>query len=334
MNALVAMHPAQAEHAAPVQLLPSPRARTRKRTIYLSHSARELFTTCGRKYRYSHVDRLEPIEQSANLGFGKAFHRGAEVFLIYTTTGQRIADPIEEFDKVWDEFCNSHIVDYSSRWDKETLRSTGHRLLEVFMKDWKARGLMVVLDAEGKPVLERKLKIALPDDVVFTSVIDVLAITPDGRVIVVDLKTPAQAAFSGFVDMSEQLLGYQVAVDAHAEALAIERVDGRAFYECIKVPIPKTSRGAGPHVAPMEIAGRANDDDIRDWILETIAIANDIRAGRFPKRPGDAFSSPCAMCPAGYVGKCRTGSMEGLRSKPPYRPEPVSHPMPSGPPPF
>lgn len=293
----------------------------RRKRVYLSHSARELFTTCGRKYRYSYVDRLETVELSANLGFGKAFHRGAEVYLINITTGEVVADPIAEFDREWDEFCSNHIVDYSSRWDREGLREVGHRLLQIFMEDWIARGLLVVLDAQGQPVLERKLKIELPDDVIYTAVIDVLAMTPEGLVLVIDLKTPAQAAFHGFVELAEQLLGYQVVIDAHAEALAIEQVDGRAFYELIKVPIPKTSRGTGPKVAPLEVAGRADEDAIRDWMYETIAIANDIRNGRFPKRPGDAYASPCSMC--AFSKKCISNSMEGLRIKDPYTPNAV-----------
>lgn len=315
---------------APLQLR-SPRSSRRKR-VYLSHSARELFTTCGRKYKFTYVDRLEPIEMSANLGFGRAFHRGAEVFLIAHTTGEVIAEPIAEFNRMWDEFCENHIVDYSSRWDREELRRTGHKLLQLFMQDWISRGLLVVLDAQGKPVLERKLKIELPDDVIYTAVIDVLAMTPDGRIVVIDLKTPAQAAFEGFVDLAEQLIGYQVVVDAHAPSLAIEQVDGRAFYELIKVPIPKTKQGQGPRVAPLHIVGRADSEAIRDWMYETIAIANDIRAGRFPKRPGDAYASPCSLC--SLVNRCRNNSMEGLRVKPPYTPPPVRRVDTQGPPPF
>lgn len=264
---------------------------------------------------------------AANLGFGQAVHRGAEVFLIAQTTGEVVAEPIAEFDRVWDDFCSSHIVDYSSRWDREELRRTGHKLLQVFMADWKQRGLLVVLDANGKPVLERKLKIELPDDVIYTAIVDVLAMTPDGRILVIDLKTPAQAAFEGFVDLAEQLVGYQVVIEAHAESLAIEQVDGRAFYELIKVPIPKTAKGAGPRVAPMEIAGRADAESIRDWMYETIAIANDIRNDRFPKRPGDAYASPCSMC--NFYNLCRTGSREGLKVKAPYTPNAVKRVQPT-----
>ena len=293
------------------------RQRGRKRRIYLSHSAREMYTTCGRKYKFAHVDRLESIHSSANLGFGKAVHRGCEVFLIHDATGQYIADPVQEFHRVWNEFCDTHIVKFSSRWDKEKLSETGAILVEKFIEDWKAMGLMVVLDVNGEPVLERKLRIELPDNVIYTAILDILAMTPDGKIIVVDIKTPGVKGFDGFTLMSEQLLGYQVVVDAHAESLGVDHIDGRAFYNLYKVPVPKTGRGEGPRVLPFDPVGRATDEDIADWINETVAIANDIRDGRFPKRPGDAFNSPCGMCEE-FFGLCSKGDMEGLRKKKPF----------------
>ena len=298
----------------------------RRRTIYLSHSSRELFTTCGRKYRYSYVDRLQTQARSSNLGFGSAVHRGCEVFLYSQATGEPGPDPIAEFNRVWDEFCDSHVVSYSSIWDRESMRSSGTKLVEKFMEDWLLQGLIVVLDLEGKPIIERQLKIELPNDVVFTAVIDVLAMTPDGRVLVIDIKTPGQAAFDGFSELSEQLLGYQVVVDAHAKSLGIDQVDGRAFYELLKKPIPKTPRGTGPIVLPFHPVARASEDEIRDWIHETLSIAEDIRNNRFPRRPGDAYASPCGMCD--FSALCLNGDMTGICKKPP-RQNPFQLPAPA-----
>lgn len=319
MERVSSVHAAPSGNAAPAPVRVVQRQRGRKRRIYLSHSAREMYTTCGRKYKFSHVDRLESQHESANLGFGKAVHRGCEVFLIHDATGEFIADPIQEFHRVWNEFCDTRIVEYSSRWDREKLSETGEILVQKFMDDWKQMGLMVVLDANGQPVLERKLRIELPDDVIYTAVLDILAMTQDGKILVVDIKTPGVKGFDGFTTMSEQLLGYQVVVDAHAESLGVGRVDGRVFYNLYKVPVPKTGRGEGPRVLPFDPVGRANPADIADWINETVAIANDIRNGRFPKRPGDSFNTPCGMCTE-YYKACATGDYEGLRKKPPYRP--------------
>lgn len=294
------------------------RQATRKRRIYLSHSAREMYTTCGRKYKFAHVDRLESDTSDANLGFGGAVHRSCEVFLIHQSTGEFIADPIEEFHRRWNEFNDTHVVTFSSRWDRERMTEAGVVLIQKFMDDWIRNGLMVVLDVHGKPVLERRLRVELPDDVIYTAVLDVLALTPDGRVIVIDIKTPGVKGFEGFTALSEQLLGQQVVVDAHAEELGVDRVDGRLFYNLYKVPVSKTGRGEGPHVLPLQIVGRASDEDIADWISETIAIADDIRNGRFPKRPGDSFNTPCSMCTAFY-GLCTTGDKTGLRKKKPYQ---------------
>lgn len=320
MTLTLALQPPSLDGAAQDVRVQTPRRQTQqKRRIYLSHSAREMYTTCGRKYKFSHVDRLESDVTDANLGFGGAVHRGCEVFLIHQATGQFIADPVEEFLRKWQEFNDTNIVKFSSRWDREKLTEVGVSLVRMFMDHWVSKGFMVVVDVHGKPVLERRLRIELPDNVVYTAVLDVLAMTPDGRTIVIDLKTPGVKGFDGFTRMSEQLLGQQLVVDAHAEELGVDMVDGRLFYNLYKVPVSKTGRGEGPHILPLQIAERANDEDIADWIAETIAIANDIRNGRFPKRPGDSFNTPCSMCDAFY-GLCSSGDSTGLRKKKPYTP--------------
>lgn len=306
--------------AAPNQQQPiSRRAANRpkgKKRIYLSHSSREKFSTCGRAYRYSHVDRLDTEMCSANLGFGKAVHRAVEVYLISSSLGQNGLDPVSEFNRVWDDFCLKHTVEYTSRWDQEKFRETGHILISKFIEDWTEKGFIVVLDVNGEPVIERKLRVELPGNVVFTAILDILAMDPStGRIYVIDVKTPGQKGFEGFTEMSEQLLGQQVVVDAHKDVLGVDQVDGRLFYDLYKVPPPKTNRGEGPHVLPLQIAGRADDAAISDWINETVAIAEDIRNQRFPRRPGDSYNSPCKLCD--FFSYCRTGSMVGIKRKNP-----------------
>lgn len=285
-----------------------------KRRVYLSHSSREQYARCGRMYRYTHVDRLETIQMSANLGFGRAVHRAVEVYLTALTTGVPGPDPHAEFDRLWEEFCSTHVVEYSSKWSKESLAASGHVLINKFIEDWVKRGWIVVVDAKGEPVLERKLRVELPGNVVYTAILDLLAMDPKtGKVFVIDVKTPGQKGFEGFAKLSEQLLGQQVVVDAHKDELGIEGVDGRFFYDLYKVPIPKTTKGEGPRILEPEIVGRASDQDISEWIKETVLIAEDIRNGRFAKRPGDSFDSPCKLC--AFLKACRDGDMSGLRRK-------------------
>lgn len=299
------------------QQSPNRRAHQRsngKKRIYLSHSSREKFSTCGRAYRFSQVDRLETEMCSANLGFGKAVHRAVEVYLISTARDLPGPDPHKEFDRVWDDFCHKHTVDYSSRWDQEKFRETGHILINKFIEDWAIQGFVVVLDVKGEPVIERKLRVELPGNVVYTAILDILAMDlKTGKIYVIDVKTPGQKGFEGFTEMSEQLLGQQVVVDAHKDELGVDQVDGRLFYDLYKVPVPKTSRGEGPHVLPLSIAERASDESITDWIKETIAMAEDIRNGRFPRRPGDSYNSPCKMCD--FFNFCRTGSRVGIKQR-------------------
>lgn len=283
----------------------------KKRRVYLSHSARQAYMSCARKYRYVHVDKLTTVEESSNLGFGSAVHKAVEVFLTRESTGKDIGDPIVAFQESWDSFCANHVVSFSSRWTKEKMEETGRMLVLKFMQDWQERGLIVVLDQDGRPVLERKLRIELPNAVIYTAVVDILAMTPEGQVVVIDVKTPGTQPFEGFALLSEQLIGYQIVMDAHKDGLNIEQIDARAFYELYKTPVSK--RSEGPRVLPLETVPRASQEQVNEWLMETLAIADDIRDKRFPKRPGDAYASPCRMCE--FIRLCTHGDMTGIKKR-------------------
>jgi hypothetical protein len=284
--------------------------------VYLSHSSGTLYEVCPRKYQHRYKQRLESRETSVNLGFGSAIDEGASAFVVGHALGVHV-DPVPIFESAYEQFCASHIVAYSTKFEsKDDIMAVGRLLLQRFMAKWLETGYVAVLDPDGKPLVQVELKVNLPGSVVFTAIMDVIVITPQGKVLVVDIKTPSQASDVVFHELSNQLTGYQLSVDVHKERLGIDHIDGVAFMELIKRPIPKSNRGAGPEVlTPMEFPVRPLED-IEDFVQSRVWIAEDIRRGRFPKRSLDAYNTPCGdMCE--FTNFCTKKTKDGLVVRPP-----------------
>lgn len=280
--------------------------------LLMSHSRKQTMLTCGKKYQYNYIDRLEPVARSSNLGYGSAIHTAISAYLTAQAFGATI-DPIEIFNREWAEFCQGD-VSYSSVWDEQKLIETGKRSLEVFLEDWAQRGWTPIMDVNGLPVIERQLEVLLPNGVRYLVILDTAVRDQNDKVIILDFKTPAAASIPGFASLSDQLIGYQVAVEAHKDELGIQQVDGLAFYELLKRAIPKTSRGDGPKIHVEEPSLPRNQQDIDEWVSEVGYVARDIMDKRFYKRPMDSFNSPCQLCD--FQKKCMGLPDVGLRKKP------------------
>lgn len=289
--------------------------------VYLSHSRGESYTRCPFAYYLQYEEHWESDAEGCALGFGNAVHSGCAAFLISTITNA-VCDPVAIFVAEWNKFCATKIVDFGKQWTKEKLDETGEALVKAFMEWWPTSGFTVLVDVKGDPVVERKFRVNLPGNIRYTAIIDLMARDAEGRVAVLDLKTPAQLAIEGFAQLSEQLLGYQIVADAHRDELGIKQVDRMAFIELHKVtvkPPPKkttSKQPLQPRVAPVEFAERRSKGHVAAWIMERRKIADDLRSRRFPRRPGDSFSTPCSMCDRMLL--CMTGDTTGLQKRP-YR---------------
>lgn len=286
-----------------------------KTPITLSHSKKEVMQTCGRLYKLKYVDRLERKVKTANLGFGDAVHQGTSAVLTAQAFGLE-TDPVPVFNGVWKDFV-SQPVEYSSIWSEEKFAQTGQILLTKFVEDWRARGWTPLVDPDGNPVIEREFKVLLPDNITYIAIIDAVVRTADGKILVLDFKTPGNASMEDFACLSDQLLGYQVVVEAHKEALGIERVDGLVFYELIKRPPSKSGRGEGPTIHVEDPVPPRSALDIAEWIQELQFVADDIRRKRFSKRPMAAWNTPCALCDMKSL--CTRNSMDELQVRPDRR---------------
>lgn len=277
-------------------------------SLRLSHSRKQTMVTCGRKYRLQYVDRLEPIVTAGSLVFGSAMHAALAQYLTATAFGLTV-DPVAAFDAIWTEANRNQAIEFSTGWSPEDMQATGRRLLERFLEDWPTRGWTVAVDRDGVPLVERELTVRLPNQDTYIAIVDVVVQDQAGKTILLDFKTPASASTEAFVALSDQLLGYQAVVDAHADALGIGPVQQLGFYELLKKKIPKTARGEGPTV-DVRPTGRRSAEDITEFMDELGRVARDIREGRFAKRPMDAFNSPCALCP--YTAVCTANDRTGM----------------------
>ena len=271
----------------------------------LSPSGILKYLDCPRAYRYQYVDRLRPQVQSSNLHFGTCVHTAITAWLTGATD-----DPAAYFTECWREITATVSLDYNSLWTPESLEATGKALAEQFPAVWQEAGILPLLDEEGQPVLERRLEARLAGGVVLSGQPDLIGLTLDGEVVVLDFKTASNPAPEGFAQASDQLLAYQVLVDVHAKTLGIHRVDHLGFMELIKRKVPNGNgkrNGKGPEVLAPVLAPR---QDTREFVRKAVWVAQNIEAGNFFPNPRMAWNSPCGLCD--FKRLCYEGSYEGL----------------------
>lgn len=272
----------------------------------ISPSAIMKYLDCPRAYRYQYVDRLRPQVQSSNLHFGTCVHTALTAWLTGATD-----DPVSCFTECWRETTEKIALDYNTVWSPEALEATGKALIEQFPPVWKETGIMPLIDEEGQPVLERNLRVPLLRDVVLSGTPDIIAMTGEGEVVVLDFKTASNPAPEGFAQVSDQLLAYQVLAEVHGKTLGIHRVDQIGFLELIKRKVPNgKSKGKGPEVMPPVLAPR---QDPQEFIRKVAWVARNIEAGNFFPNPRMAWNSPCGLCD--FRNLCYKGSYEGLIQK-------------------
>nr|WP_312130674.1 PD-(D/E)XK nuclease family protein [Stenotrophomonas pavanii] len=282
--------------------------------LYLSFSSDSTFQTCGWQYKLSRIDRISEVEESMATMFGKVVHTTIYLHLKSEIDGAQFAAP-EFFEMEFKRRAMESNLRLPAHWSIEDFVASGRLMMERFTEFWARGEYEVVLDASGEPILEREFKILLPDNVIYTAIIDaVLRRKRDGWIIVTDWKTPAQASFDEFALLSEQLTGYEVVVGAFLESLGLDRIDGTMFVELIKRKVPSKRGAMGPTVDEPIIVRLRTEEEKEYWLEARLENARNIRAGKFFRRPLSAFSSPCGLC--GLRPMCLHGSMEGLTVRP------------------
>jgi len=288
--------------------------------VYLSHSSSTMMEKCAAAYAYRYRDRLQSQAESMNLGFGKAFDQAVSGFLVGDVYGHDV-DAVSVFTQTYAEWTSQCVVEISTRWKgQDAIIETGQLLVTRFVEWWRDSGFSVMLDPEGKPIIQRELRVRLPRNVIYTAILDLMVMTPEGQVAVVDVKTPSADCPEGFPITSGQLTGQQLVVEAHAGELGIDRVEKLGFLNAIKRPVPTTKRGEGPTIAPVHLVDARTPEQVEEYIQSRLWVADDIRRKRFAKRSLDAYNTPCTLCE--FRQLCTTGSREGLIVRPPRKRRP------------
>lgn len=279
-------------------------------SIVVSPTSLETYTDCPRKWWYRYRAKVTATAKAATLYAGIVLHQVFNAVVQSVASGSS-CDPVGMFETLWQQAVENNEVRFSSTQSPEGLLASGRRIAELFPDAWKATGLVPIIDADGKPVLERDLRYAIAPGVTVRAILDGLFMsTRDGSVVALDFKNPAQAPDAISTCLSDQLSIQQLVVMSAADSLGIERVDKVAFMVALRRAIPKSSRGKGPEILPPSMVDARTEEQLRETRQRILWMAEDVERGRFPKTPRQPHNTPCDMCD--YAYHCAYGTTEGL----------------------
>jgi len=274
----------------------------------ISPSASQKFDDCPYAYKLQYIDNYKSEVESANLVFGTVMHSCIEEYLIELTKTGVESDMMATFDEKWTLARDTRAIAYSATMDGDDLKDIGLELCNQFPSYWRDTGLMVLVDDDGKPMLEMKL-VVKKGAITLSMKLDALCMNSEGEVVVIDFKTPSAPSSLAMAIASDQLTAYQIGVESIAKKLGIHKVHKLGFMELVKAKIPKKS-GRGPYIAPLELASTRTVKQKNEYLQKLYWMAEDIERERLPKRPRMAYNSPCKMCD--MAGLCQSGSDVGL----------------------
>lgn len=280
-------------------------------TLYIRPSQALSMDECGFAMYLKYILQVKQDITPANLPFGTAVHEACTGYILAEAAGDSSFDPEKTFNDCWEEAINTEPMDFSSLWGPEDLRNTGLRLVELFPAKWKETGLTPLIDEVG-PVVERRFEVEIEPGLILTGQPDVVAMDDEGGVIPLDIKTTASPYDEIFLLASDQLTDYQILVEGNGEQLGLgdEGINAVGFFEGIKRKIPKTGRGKGPEFINPAICQKRSDERISERKQKLSWMADDMRKGRYTKKPRMAFNTPCGMCE--FADFCLKGDRSGL----------------------
>jgi len=273
----------------------------------LSPTAVLQYEACPHQYYLNHVLGLRPRHKAANLVFGGVVHQVIETWLRGWLCGPA-PDAAALFDTAWPAARDAGGIDYSTTQSPEGLTATGRALATGFAAAWPGFGLLPALDGAGAPVLERKLELQITPGLVFVGQPDLVVLDGDGALGCLDLKTPSSPTDPAWLAGADQLTGYQLLLDAHAERLALPPVARLGLLELVKRKV--TAKGKGPEVCSPITVARRHAEVLAAYTQKVGWVAEDIDRGRFPKRSLMAHNSPCGLC--AFRGWCQDGDPDGV----------------------
>lgn len=298
--------------------------------LRLSISRAQKMRVCGKAYEYSYVRRLASESTSVSLVFGDALHVACTGYVIHAVRKGRF-DPHLAFEQTFKNSISQSAVSYPVKWDEGDFLATGHVLVDKFIEWWTDGGYTPLLDARGNPWVERGLELSLggrgaipgfPEwEVILNGDIDILAMAPSGKTVLIDLKSTVAAYAPVFTLTSDQLTMYDILINANRELFGFDNVDEMMFAEAIRAKVPDAksnrSKGEGPRIVASDPVPRRSDEVRNEFLHSMLWTAEDILRSRFARRSGGGYDTHCDMCE--FATLCTTGDATGLCKKPDRR---------------
>jgi CRISPR/Cas system-associated exonuclease Cas4 (RecB family) len=225
----------------------------------LSHSKINRYLTCPEQYRLHYVERLRPKIEAANRVFGTLIHAALADFLRAGT------DPVAVFLETWGSLKGVELR-YGKRESWEGLRDKGEKLLQKFLETEAPK----IREVES---VEERFELAISTlDSAFVGIADLVA-KVNGQRTVVDFKTSGSDYEEHEAALSDQLTAYW---------LADPQVQKAALCVLLKTKEPRIEW----HFAQRDA------ERLSEYLQKVRIISEDIRAGKFYKRPG----KHCSWC--------------------------------------
>lgn len=267
--------------------------------LWLRPTAIQRYEACGEQARLVDVEGWRTEETSSALVFGSCVHKGCLGALVARAEGVAF-DPVQTFVDEWERYLASTNIRFNSTHNEKSLRDIGTKLCATFLAFWDTLGLVPVFSDRGV-LVEHRLRIRLGPDVGLSGEPDIVAMDCEGAIWIIDLKTPATAAFEDFAMISEQLTAYQLLYDAHAPSMGLPPTSNVMFLEGLKKKSPEWVVQSAP---------RHSESLIQGYMEKALKTAELMREGYYPKRSAAAFNSPCQLCD--LSAKCIKGTSAGF----------------------
>ena len=179
---------------------------------HVSFTQLDTYLRCPLRYRLQYVDRAEPDFVPAALALGSGIH-GAAAFLFRGIAGgarPAVADVQAYFASVWALETSHRPLRFAERDSPASLLDLGTRMLAVLCAEVPdSTEVVAVESAFAVPLVDQATGAVLDRDLVGT--LDLVERSPEGGLVVVDLKTAARKYSDLQVEASLQLSIYSYA---------------------------------------------------------------------------------------------------------------------------
>jgi RecB family exonuclease len=265
----------------------------------LSASKIACYQDCPRKYYLRYIEGWQMEARIANLAFGTAVHAAFQAVCESQVGAYAgICTPLEVFEQTWDdETCEG--TDKEPE-ELEKLHQKGRRMITEMEKEWPDYGYTPLIH-DGRVMVEWKFEVELGTRDVASGRIDLLALSPESDITLLDAKTAASAT-KVLTPMDQDVL-YTFAVEQKLDL----SVGKAGYFELLKRGVKAKPETNWTNLA---FDARVSDEVLEEFKDKWIGYAADIRGGRFPREPRQRHNSPCKMCE--FFDLCWHGDATGL----------------------